>query len=170
MPWRAIHVEEQRMQFVIRATSGSERLSALCREFGISRPTGYLWRRRYEQSRTLTEIGERSRRPHHSPTRTGVRQEQRVTALRKQTGWEVSRQLPAHVHSRSGSGAVLFASASDGAGSRRGGHSGRPSGSLRVPRARNSERASVNVLALYTEGRGATFKSTGRRIKEHCQV
>jgi transposase InsO family protein len=87
MPWRTTDVKEQRMQFVIRATSGKERLSVLCREFGISRPTGYLWRRRYEQSRTLTEIDERSRRPHHSPSRTGPRQERRVMALRKQTGW-----------------------------------------------------------------------------------
>ncbi len=87
MPWRTTNVEEQRMQFVIRATSGAERLSALCREFGISRPTGYVWRRRYEQSRTLTQISARSRRPQHSPTRTGPRQEQRVVALRKQTGW-----------------------------------------------------------------------------------
>jgi transposase len=87
MPWRRTDVKEQRMQFVIRATSGKERHSVLCREFGISRPTGYLWRRRYEQSRTLTEVGERSRRPHHSPTRTGPRQQQRVMVLRKQTGW-----------------------------------------------------------------------------------
>jgi transposase InsO family protein len=87
MPWRTTNVKEQRMQFVIRATSGAERLSALCREFGISRPTGYVWRRRYQQSRTLTQISERSRRPHHSPTRTGPRQELRVVALRKQTGW-----------------------------------------------------------------------------------
>src|SRR6267142_2181153 len=85
MPWRTTDVDEQRMQFVIRATSGTERLSALCREFGISRPTGYGWRRRYQQSRTLTQISERSRRPHHSPTRTGPRQEQRVVALREQT-------------------------------------------------------------------------------------
>jgi transposase InsO family protein len=87
MPWRTSDVKEQRMQFVIRATSGTERISVLCREFGISRPTGYLWRRRYEQSRTLTGIGERSRRPHHSPTRTEPRRERRVLALRRQTGW-----------------------------------------------------------------------------------
>ena len=87
MPWRTSDVKEQRMQFVIRATSGTERISVLCREFGISRPTGYLWRRRYQQSGTLTGIGERSRRPHHSPTRTGPGSERRVLALRKQTGW-----------------------------------------------------------------------------------
>ena len=87
MPWRTTNVEEQRLQFVIRATSGAERLSSLCREFGISRPTGYVWRRRYQQSRTLTEIGERSRRPKHSPGRTESWKQERVLALRKQTGW-----------------------------------------------------------------------------------
>ncbi len=34
MPWRRMDVSEQRMQFVIRAQSKQERLSALCREFG----------------------------------------------------------------------------------------------------------------------------------------
>lgn len=87
MPWRTVEVNEQRMQFVIRATSGRERMSALCREFGISRPTGYLWRRRYEQSGTVTEIGERSRRPQDSPRRTATWKAERIVALRKQTGW-----------------------------------------------------------------------------------
>lgn len=87
MSWRTTNVDEQRMQFVIRASNGTEQHSALCREFGISRPTGYLWRRRYEQSGTLTEIRERSRRPQSSPSRTGWRQEQRVVGLRKQKGW-----------------------------------------------------------------------------------
>ena len=87
MPWRRMGVDEQRMQFVIRATSGTERLAALCREFGISRPTGYLWRRRYQQTRSVTELCERSRRPLRSPTRTEPWKEQRVVALRRQTGW-----------------------------------------------------------------------------------
>jgi transposase InsO family protein len=80
-------VDEQRMQFVIRAASGQERISALCREFGISRPTGYLWRRRYLETRTLGELAERSRRPRRSPGRTAPWKEQRVVALRQQTGW-----------------------------------------------------------------------------------
>ncbi|MGB6266885.1 MAG: IS481 family transposase [Candidatus Acidiferrales bacterium] len=87
MPWRRVDVDEQRMQFVIRVTGGVERITALCREFGISRPTGYLWRRRYQQTRSLTELGERSRQPHHSPARTPDWKEQRVVALRQQTGW-----------------------------------------------------------------------------------
>jgi hypothetical protein len=43
MPWRTMGREEQRTQFVVRATSRKESMAALCREFGISRPTGYLW-------------------------------------------------------------------------------------------------------------------------------
>ncbi|MGB8543687.1 MAG: IS481 family transposase [Candidatus Acidiferrales bacterium] len=80
-------VDEQRMQFVIRAISGKERMTALCREFGISRPTGYLWRRRYRQADSLTQVSERSRRPHRSPQRTTAGKEQRVVILRQQTGW-----------------------------------------------------------------------------------
>lgn len=87
MPWRTMQRDEQRMQFVIRATSGNERLAVLCREFGISRPTGYLWRQRYERSRTLTELSEHRRRPHRSPLRTADWKERRVVTLRQQTGW-----------------------------------------------------------------------------------
>ena len=87
MPWKKVEVDEQRMQFVIRAVSGKEALARLCREFGISRPTGYLWRRRYEQARSLAGLGEQSRRPHRSPARTAEWKERRVVALREETGW-----------------------------------------------------------------------------------
>ena len=87
MPWKRMGVDEQRMQFVIRAVSGKESLAALCREFGISRPTGYRWRRRYEQARSLTGLGEQSRRPHRSPARTAEWKQRSVVALREETGW-----------------------------------------------------------------------------------
>jgi hypothetical protein len=38
-------MQQQRVEFVVRANRG-ESLSALCREFEITRPTGYLWLRR----------------------------------------------------------------------------------------------------------------------------
>lgn len=87
MPWKRMAVHEQRMRFVIRAVSGKERMAALCREFGVSRPTGYVWRRRYEQAGSLAALAEQSRRPHHSPRRTAAGIEQRVVGLRAQTGW-----------------------------------------------------------------------------------
>lgn len=87
MGWKRTDVSEQRRRFVIRAASGKERLSALCREFGISRPTGYLWRRRYEEAGSVTAVVERSRRPRHSPGQTEPGKEERVVALRREHGW-----------------------------------------------------------------------------------
>lgn len=87
MPWRMSSVTEQRWEFVKRAQPRKEPLARLCREFGISRPTGYLWLRRYEQARTMTALQCRSRRPQHSPLRTAAALEQRVVALRERTHW-----------------------------------------------------------------------------------
>lgn len=87
MPWEKTDVSEQRVKFVVRAASGKERMSELCREFGISRPTGYRWRRRFQQSHSVTGVVERSRRPVHSPRQTESLQEDRVGELRQQYGW-----------------------------------------------------------------------------------
>jgi len=87
MPWEKTDVSEQRVKFVVRAVSGKERMTELCREFGISRPTGYRWRRRFEQSYSVTGVLERSRRPAHSPWRTELNKEERVGVLRQQYGW-----------------------------------------------------------------------------------
>ena len=42
-------VREQRVQFVVAAARREKSFTALCQEFGISRPTGSLWVKRYEQ-------------------------------------------------------------------------------------------------------------------------
>ena len=87
MPWARTDVGEQRVKFVVRAVSGKERMSALCHEFGISRPTGYRWRRRFELAGSVTGVVERSRRPAHSPWQTAPSREERVVALRQEYGW-----------------------------------------------------------------------------------
>ena len=87
MPWEKTDMEEQRVKFVVRAASGKEPMSALCREFGVSRPTGYRWRRRFQQAGSVTAMAERSRRPEHSPGQTEWRKEERVVALRQEHGW-----------------------------------------------------------------------------------
>lgn len=84
MAWGSRGVSERRLQFVVRAASGQEGMTALCREFEISRPTGYLWLERYRGSRQLQELGEASRRPQHSPTETAGAVQQRLIALRRQ--------------------------------------------------------------------------------------
>src|SRR6266513_3838512 len=87
MPWKPETVMEQKVEFVVRAKSGEECLSELCAEYGISRPTGYLWLRRYEENGTIAGLTERSRRPHRSPKRTSSEWEARVLQLRDEKGW-----------------------------------------------------------------------------------
>jgi transposase InsO family protein len=87
MPWKSSSVMDERIKFVIRASLEGVNFSALCRSFGISRPTGYRWLNRYRDSGSVSRLGELSRRPHHSPGRTPDVLEQRVIALRRKYGW-----------------------------------------------------------------------------------
>lgn len=66
MPWECRTMEDQRREFA-QAALYSKNFSALCREFGITRRTGYKWLERYRLHQTLQD---RSRKPHTSPTRT----------------------------------------------------------------------------------------------------
>ena len=58
---------DERLKFVARLLDG-EKMSALCREFGISRPTGYKIFNRYKET-GLDGLKDRSRRPYRiTPT------------------------------------------------------------------------------------------------------
>jgi len=83
MAWRTTNVQEQRVEFVIAANRKEKSMTQLCAEFGISRPTGYCWRKRY-QADGIRGVQERSRQPHHSPERTPQKLEQRVVQLRQE--------------------------------------------------------------------------------------
>ena len=61
MPWKASSVMEERLRFVARLLDG-EAMTDVCREFGISRKTGYKLFDRY-QEHGLTALSDRSRRP-----------------------------------------------------------------------------------------------------------
>ena len=82
MPFRAMDVREQRVQFVVAAIRKEKPFGKLCQEFGVSRPTGRLWLQRYREQ-GIEGIAERSRRPHHSPQQTSCAIEQRVVELRE---------------------------------------------------------------------------------------
>ncbi len=58
-----------KIDFVERAEKG-ESISALCREFGVSRPTGHKWVKRYRQL-GYAGLDEESRRPKTAPLATG---------------------------------------------------------------------------------------------------
>src|ERR1700761_5186849 len=61
MPWKASSVMEERLRFVARLLEG-EAMSEVCREFGISRKTGYKIFDRYKEH-GLEALSDRSRRP-----------------------------------------------------------------------------------------------------------
>lgn len=78
---------DQRVEFVMRAQRGGEGLAGLCREHGVSRPTGYLWLGRYREVGSISALGEHSRRPLHTPRRTESAVEGAVLQLRDEKGW-----------------------------------------------------------------------------------
>ncbi len=61
MPWKASSVMEERLRFVARVLDG-ETMTDVCREFGISRKTGYKIFDRYKEH-GLEALSDRSRRP-----------------------------------------------------------------------------------------------------------
>jgi putative transposase len=68
MAWREVAPMEERVRFVLQAVREEQGMSALCREFRISRKTGYKWLARY-RAWGLAGVRELSRRPRTSPTR-----------------------------------------------------------------------------------------------------
>src|SRR6201981_1072542 len=62
MPWKECSVMDERLQFVARRLAG-EAMAELCREFGISRKTGYKIFDRYQEC-GIHGLTDRSRRPY----------------------------------------------------------------------------------------------------------
>jgi transposase InsO family protein len=94
MPWLETDVREQRIKFVMEAGQPGANRRALCATYGISPPTGYKWLHRVSTQGSLTALAEPSRRPHHSPRRTGARVTARVVALRQEFGWAGRKLRP----------------------------------------------------------------------------
>lgn len=84
MPWERRTVYQQREEFV-EAARESGNISAVCREYGITRRTGYKWLARAAGGEPLED---QSRRPETSPGKTPLEIEQRILALREENpGW-----------------------------------------------------------------------------------
>ena len=84
MPWERKTVEEQRKEFA-EAAKETKNFSALCREFGITRKTGYKWVERYAEN---ADLSDKSRKPFKIANRTPIETEERIVALRRENpGW-----------------------------------------------------------------------------------
>ena len=82
MPWKEATTMSERKAFIAKALEEGATISAVCREFGISRKTGYKWLKRYREE-GLAGLQDRSRRLHHSPNQTPPEVEQVVVEARQ---------------------------------------------------------------------------------------
>ena len=95
MPWKVSDIVNQRMNFVMRLEQG-ERMSDLCREFGISRKTGYKLAKRYKERGPLGLYDEpriAKRLPHRTPDEVV----DRILALKKTYPHWGSKKLKAEL-------------------------------------------------------------------------
>ncbi|MEQ1723230.1 MAG: helix-turn-helix domain-containing protein [Pseudobdellovibrio sp.] len=68
MPWKESNVMNERMRFISRILEG-ETMTELCREFQISRKTGYKIWNRYE-SKGVDGLIDENKRPFTNPNQT----------------------------------------------------------------------------------------------------
>lgn len=81
MPWKEQTVKMCREEFVKRVLSHEKSKSALCREYGISRPTGDKWIERYLVGETLSDM---SRAPFKVANKTPQEAESWILEYRKE--------------------------------------------------------------------------------------
>jgi transposase-like protein len=88
MPWKASSVMEERLLFVARLLDG-ETMTDVCRDFGISRKTGYKIFDRYKEH-GLEALTDRSRRPVRNANQLPQRLESLIVRLKAEKphwGW-----------------------------------------------------------------------------------
>lgn len=81
MPWKEKSKAMTREEFVKRVLSHEASKSSLCREYGISRPTGDLWIKRYLAGEDLSD---RSKAPFKTANKTPEEIETAIVKYRKQ--------------------------------------------------------------------------------------
>ena len=81
MPWKETSTMDQRLLFIADYLGGGYTKKALCRHYGISRPTGYKWIERF-QIHGLAGLDDHSRRPRGHPRTTPPEIVERIVATK----------------------------------------------------------------------------------------
>ena len=82
MPWKETRVMDQRAQFVLEYVRGEVSMACLCRQFGISRKSGYKWLRRFGLD-GVAGLADRSRAPLRHPNEVSADVEAAILAARR---------------------------------------------------------------------------------------
>lgn len=83
MPWKVCNMNEERFKFVMEVQKNERSFSAICQEFGVSRPTGYKWWSRYEEARDPEVLKDLSRAPDRVHKKISYEVEQLIIECRK---------------------------------------------------------------------------------------
>lgn len=79
MPWECKTVNKLREEFVAKVMLKEESMSSICRQYGISRTTGYKWVARYLDGETMLD---KSHEPFNKPYKTNGDTEQMILSVR----------------------------------------------------------------------------------------
>jgi len=82
MPWKECRPMDERLRFIARLLEG-ENMSRVCREFGISRVTGYKIFNRYKDC-GLDALCDRSRRPYRQANKLPFQVERSILGLKRE--------------------------------------------------------------------------------------
>jgi len=82
MPWKECGVKDEKLKFVARLIEG-EKMASLCREFGISRKTGYKIWDRYKEC-GLEGLPAQSRRPYKQANQLPMQVEGMIVAIKRE--------------------------------------------------------------------------------------
>ena len=99
MPWKEVCMEEERLKFVGMYLEAVYGMSELCREFGISRKTGYKLVRRY-QGLGVEGLVDGSHANHHHANAVTEEIEKEIVALRALRPSWGARKLRSHLQAR----------------------------------------------------------------------
>ena len=91
MPWKERSIVEERMRFVLRLKDG-ESMASLCREFGISRVTGYKIYDRYKEC-GLEGLTDRARTPYRYANKLPAQLEAMIVTMRREKPTWGARKL-----------------------------------------------------------------------------
>lgn len=82
MPWKECNRMDERLRFVARLLDG-EKMAAMCREFGISRKTGYKIFNRYKDA-GIRGLEDRARSPYRHPNKTPFQIEKAILQIKRE--------------------------------------------------------------------------------------
>jgi len=82
MPWKECNRMDERLRFVARLLEG-EKMAAVCREFGISRKTGYKIFDRYKEC-GIRGLEDRARSPYRHPNKIPFQVEKTIIRLKQE--------------------------------------------------------------------------------------